>query len=88
MQTTIDANTDSVSAVWYSLLGGKFLVKLEDPEVTPGSRIGSVVDANGNTIGSAQDYTYAGRGFAVHTKPYAGYVPCEQIVFVHELELF
>ncbi len=81
--TTINANTSPVDAVWCSLLGGKFLVKLSDGVREPGRRFGTVVDEHGTVLGSAQDYTYSGRGWAVHTKPFAGYVPDEQIVIVN-----
>ena len=79
---TINANTNSVAAVMYSCLGGKFRIKLENNHALPGHRYGAVLDDNGNTIGHAYDYTYHGGGFAVHTDPYAGYVPLTQIDFI------
>lgn len=41
----------------------------------PGRRFGNVVDQQGNTIGSAHDYIYGGRGYAVHTERFGGFVP-------------
>ncbi len=78
----VNADTSAVAAVWYSLLGGKFPVRLHDGCREPGHRYGDVLDEAGTTIGSAHDYIYGGRGWAVHTKPFAGYVPDEQIVIV------
>jgi hypothetical protein len=78
---TIKADTDSVTAVWHSILGGKFRVRLTQDN-GPGRRYGFVLDDNDNIIGSAQDTTYGGRGFAVHTRPFGGFVPMEQIEFV------
>lgn len=78
---------DAVSAVWHSLMGGKFRVRLsawpnEPVDTRPGHRFGDVLDEDGTVIGSAHDSTYGGRGFVVHTKPYGGFVPCDQIEFV------
>jgi hypothetical protein len=80
--TTIKADTDSVTAVWFSILGGKFRIRLSQDD-GPGRRIGEVLDDSGNVIGSAQDYTYGGNGFAVHTRPFGGFVPMEQVEFVY-----
>lgn len=41
-----------------------------------------VLDDAGNVIGSASDYIYSGSGFAVHTRPFGGYVAESQIEFV------
>ena len=86
MGTTKDAEpttppTDSVSAVWYALTGGKYIVRLTDEHAQPGNRSGDVLDSDGKVIGSASDYIYGGAGFAVHTRAFGGYVPTEQIVF-------
>jgi hypothetical protein len=78
---TINADTNSVEAVWFSLLGGKFRVRLTDDN-GPGRRYGQVLDDAGNQIGDASDSIYGGRGFAVHTRPFGGFVPEEQIEFV------
>ena len=48
----------------------------------PGRRHAEVLDADGKVIGSAMDYTYGGLGYAVHTKPFGGYVPLDMIEFV------
>jgi hypothetical protein len=77
---------EAIPAVLYSLLGGKYLVRLTNKAARPGERSGAVLDAAGNVIGNASDYIYGGRGFAVHTKPFGGFVPSEQIVFFHELQ--
>lgn len=79
---TINATTDSVSAVVHACMGGKFRVRLEDPKAKPGSRWGDVLDDNGVRIGDASDYIYGGRGFAIHTRPFGGFVSEEQIEFV------
>ncbi len=60
----------------------KIRVKLEDPNADSGRRYGYVIDESGNVIGDASDRIYGGRGFAVHTAPFGGYVPADQIVFV------
>ncbi len=78
---TISSNTNCVSAMRHAVLGGTFRVRLNEDR-GPGHRWGEVLDDAGNVIGSAQDYTYGGSGFAVHTRPFAGYVPTHQIEFV------
>lgn len=81
-ETNIDlGNASPVSAVAYAITGGKFRVRLTEDN-GPGRRWGQVLDNDNNVIGEASDYTYRGKGFAVHTKPYAGYVPENQIIFV------
>lgn len=60
----------------------KIRVRLEDAKAEPGRRYGYVIDANDAVIGDASDRIYGGRGFAVHTAPFGGYVPSEQILFV------
>lgn len=75
---TIDNSTDSVAGVWFALLGGKFLLRI-DHEFS--STFADVLDSCGNVIGSATQM-YADGGWAVHTKPYAGYVEPSQIIFV------
>src|SRR5438477_11596304 len=75
---TINNSTDSVSAVWFSLLGGKFLLRI-DEEFS--STYAEVLDSEGNVIGSANQM-YSDGGWAVHTVPFAGYVSPLQVVFV------
>lgn len=82
MKTTITSNTHPVDALRHTLLGGKFIVRLSDPEAKPGHRSGYVLDDAGDIIGDASDYIYSGRGYAVHTGPFAGFVPAEDIVIV------
>lgn len=77
--------TDSVSAVIYAISGGKYVVRLTDSTALPGSRSGEVLDSDGQVIGSASDYIYGGRGFAVHTRAFGGYVSSDQILFQHEM---
>jgi hypothetical protein len=79
---TLDSDTNSLAALLFALGGGKFRVRLEDPNARPGSRRGAVLNDTGESIGEAADGTYDGAGFAVHTKPFAGYVALEQIEFV------
>jgi hypothetical protein len=79
---TINDKTDALTGIIFSCIGGKFHVKLDDPEAKPGFRFGQVVDDNGNQIGRASDYLYSGRGFAINTAPYAGFVPLDQVQFV------
>lgn len=81
METTISANTSPVDAVFHSVLGGKFRVRLTRDN-GPGRRSGEVLDDAGNRIGDASDYIYGGRGYAVHTRPFGGFVPESQIVYV------
>ena len=78
---TISNDTNPVDAVFHAVFGGKFLIHLLDDN-GPGRRYGNVMDNNGNVIGSASDYIYGGRGYAVNTKPYGGFVPEEQVEYV------
>ena len=82
---TIREDTSPVAAVWFSLLGGKFRIRLIGDNC-PGRRTGDVLDDDGNIIGSAHDSIYGGHGFAVHTKPFGGFVPEDQIDFVSQGE--
>lgn len=83
--SAVNPPTESVAAVWYALLGGKYLVRLDDESAPPGRRSGVVMNSSGEVIGYASDYIYGGAGFSVHTKPFGGYVPSDQIVFQHEI---
>jgi hypothetical protein len=74
---TINNATTSVSAVWHSLTGGKFILRV----TTPGQGWAHVLDDQGNIIGDANQM-YSDGGWAVHTKPFGGYVPSSQIIFV------
>jgi hypothetical protein len=78
---TINDHTDSVTAVFHAILGGKFRIRIINDQ-GPGHRDGIVLDDNDVPIGSASDYIYAGMGFAVHTRPFGGYVSLDQIEFV------
>jgi hypothetical protein len=78
--TAMTADTSSAAAVLYAVLGGKFRLLLTRDEGI-GRREAAVLDAAGNRIGYASDSIYAGRGWAVHTGPYAGYVPEAQIEY-------
>lgn len=80
--TTINATTDSLTATVHAILGGKFRLRLRNPRARPGQREATVLDDSGEEIGEAYDSTYGGAGFAVHTKPFAGYVALDQIEFV------
>jgi hypothetical protein len=82
--TTISQETDSVAAVFFAVLGGKFRLRLEDPKAPPGRRFADVLDDQGNRIGGAYDYVYSGTGYAVHTRAFAGYVPEAQIEYVED----
>ena len=73
---------DAVTAVFRSIFGGNYRVRLRDKDAPPGRRSGLVIDLDGEIIGSASDYTYSGSGFALHTSNYAGYVPIADIEFV------
>lgn len=79
---TITSETSSVVAVVFSLVGGRFRVRLDDPKARAGERSGDVLDDAGNVIGHATDHIYGGRGYCVSTKPFGGYVPAEQIDLV------
>lgn len=80
--STINSQTSAGVAVVFACLGGKFRVRLDDPTAKPGSRWGDVLDDSGVRIGDASDYIYGGRGFAVHTRPFGGFVSEDQIEFV------
>ena len=79
---TIKEDTNPVTAVWFALMGGKFRVRLHVEDHPTVSRWGDVLDDDDNVIGSASDFIYGGRGFAIHTKAYGGFVPSENIDFV------
>lgn len=72
---TISNETDSVTAVWFSLTGGKFLLEL----YSDSDNQAMVLDGAGNVIGSAS--RIYSDGWSVQTKPFGGYVPDTQIVF-------
>lgn len=80
---TISATTDSVTAVFHAVMGGAFRVRLQkESSKEPGRRHVDVLDDAGNVIGGGYDYIYGGAGFAIHTKPFGGYVPEGQLVWV------
>ena len=78
---TIREDTPSVAAVWFSLTGGRFRVEKTSDD-GPGQWSGRVLDDDGNSIGSAGSYPYGTRGASIHTRPFAGFVPIDQIDFV------
>lgn len=78
----VNPKADSATVLWQTLLGSKWRVRLSDPTAEPGRRSGQVVDADGEVIGDASDYTYGGCWFAVHTPAYGGVVAVDQIEFV------
>jgi len=82
MSKTIDRDTHSVAAVLFAIGGGRFRIRLDDKRARPGQRSGKVLNDAGEVIGSASDYIYGGSGFAVHTRPFGGYVSADQIDFV------
>jgi hypothetical protein len=73
---------DALQATIRAIFDGKYKVRLREKDAPPGRRHGSVIDLDGEIIGSASDGTYEGRGFAVHTNNFAGYIPNECIEFV------
>jgi hypothetical protein len=81
---TIKADTRPTIAAFHALSGGKFRIRLNPGHSGPGTRVGAVLDDDGNRIGSAHDWPYKDRGFSVHTRPFAGFVPREQIEFVQD----
>jgi hypothetical protein len=78
---TISKDTPSPAAFMFAVLGGRFRLRLTEDN-GPGRRYAQVLDGKGEIIGDASDFIYNGSGFAVHTAPFAGYVPVEQIEFV------
>ena len=79
---TIGDDTDPIDAVRHALSGGKFILRLHDPNAAETLRTADVLDEAGNRIGGAQDWTYKGKAFVVTTRPFAGHVPLSQIEFV------
>jgi hypothetical protein len=79
---TIRDDTSPVAGVLYAVLGGRFIVRLDDPKAEPGRRSGRVLDDDGNVIGTASQYPYGASGYAVHTKAYGGFVPIAQVIEV------
>jgi len=78
MSKTITDKTDSLTAVMFVIGGGKFRLR-KTSEFTA-----HVLDDDGNVIGSA-NRIYPD-GYAVHTRPFGGYVNDSQIIFVEEEE--
>ena len=81
--TTIDHDTSPLDAVFHAVVGGKFILRLHEPNAEPGRRFADVLNDAGERIGSAHDFIYHGTGFAVHTGPYGGFVSLDQVVFVN-----
>lgn len=82
-QSTITDSTDSHTAVLFAVLGGSFRIRLRDcKRDSYGRRSGDVLDDAGNVIGYAHDLIYGASGFTVETRPFAGYVPNDKVVFV------
>lgn len=79
---TLQADTDPLTAIMFNLGGGIFRVRLYEPDAVEGRRTGLVLDDKDDVIGTASDYIYGASGFAVHTRPFAGFVPAKQIEFV------
>jgi hypothetical protein len=80
--STISNKTNPLDAAMHAIRGGKFRIRLDDPDAPLGSRWGKVLDDDGNIIGEAHDLPYAGRGFTIRTEPYAGFADLDQIEFV------
>lgn len=75
-QTTIDKDTPPVAAVYFAVLGGKFLLR----RVNWSPNVADILNNSGEIIGSAQ--RIYSDGWSVHTRPFGGYVPDDQIVYV------
>jgi hypothetical protein len=75
-------DTDARTVFIYATFGGKFKVRLHDPNAERGNRWGSVIDNDGEVIGSANDSTYAGRHWCISTVPYAGCADLDQVEIV------
>jgi hypothetical protein len=74
---TIRDDTNPVCAAYFAVVGGTF--RLREAESGAGY---DVLDDDGNVIGAASRSCYGASGFAVHTKPFAGFVPEAQIEYV------
>jgi len=61
---------------------GKVRVRLTGNGLQERYPSGDVVDIDGNVVGMASSYTYGGNAFAVHTRPFAGYVRFDECEFV------
>jgi hypothetical protein len=75
-QTTITQDTSPLAAVTFAVMGGAFIIR----KVGWSDNIADVLDNDGNVIGGA--HRIYSNGWAVHTRPYGGYVPDSQIVEV------
>jgi len=73
---TIHNDMNPLAAVYYWLFGGRFVLRY----YSDCRDCAMVLDENKNTIGEA--HAMRTGGWAVHTKPFSGYVPSSQIVFV------
>lgn len=73
-------DASAVSIIWASAIGGlRWTVQLTPGDRSPGARSGLVIDRDGTVIGDASDYIYGGRGFAIHTRAFAGYVSAADV---------
>lgn len=72
---TINADTNPLAAVWFAILGRKFLLH----EYTDGYAY--VLNDDGQIIGEAHRMSKSG-GWSVHTIPFGGVVSADQIMFV------
>jgi len=79
---TLTGQEDALVGVYYSILGGTFnLRKIVYPDMPDyNAKSADVIGQDGSIIGYA--HRIYSDGWAVHTKPYAGYVPDSQIVMV------
>lgn len=80
--TTISKSTLPLAAELHAIAGGKIRIKLKNKRAPAGRRYGQVLDENNNVIGDASDAVFGGRRFSIHTRPFGGFVPVEQIEFV------
>ena len=75
-QTTITDDTSPTAAVYFAILGGKFYLRRVDWS----PNIADVLNDSGEVIGSA--HRIYSNSWAVHTKPFGGFVPDSQVVYV------
>jgi hypothetical protein len=75
---TTNEDTCPFAAMLHSIFGGKFLLHhYSDCKDTA-----MVLDSDGNIIGEAYTLRSHPRSWSIHTKPFGGTVPEEQIIFV------
>jgi hypothetical protein len=74
----IRGDEGAVAIVWLTCLGAKWRLR----RIPGDEHFCQVIGEDGQVIGSASNLIYGDRGWAVHTKPFGGFVAADEVVFV------